>query len=43
MPGATERGYRLVAGNRTPIGRRLTDRMKERADARIQAREESRG
>ena len=38
LPGAMERSYRLVAGNRTPIGRRLTDGMKRRADARIATR-----
>lgn len=38
-PGLTERGYRFVAGRRTPIGRRLTEGAKRRADRRISARE----
>lgn len=37
-PDLTERGYRLVSGNRTPIGRRLTAGAKRRADRRIAAR-----
>jgi predicted DCC family thiol-disulfide oxidoreductase YuxK len=38
-PGPVERGYRFVADHRTPIGRRLTDGMRRRADRRIAARE----
>ncbi|CAN5466920.1 hypothetical protein BH20ACT15_BH20ACT15_09160 [soil metagenome] len=37
-PRLTERAYRLVSGNRTPIGRRLTHGAKRRADERIAAR-----
>ena len=37
-PGLTERAYRLVSGNRTPIGRRLSDGAKRRADERIAKR-----
>ena len=39
MPGVTDRGYRFVAGHRTPLGRRLTDGAKRRADRRIAARQ----
>lgn len=37
-PRLTERAYRFVSGNRTPIGRRLTGGAKSRADERIAAR-----
>lgn len=37
-PGLTERAYRLVSGNRTPLGRRLSEPAKRRADRRIAAR-----
>lgn len=37
-PRLTERAYRLVSGNRTPIGRRLSDGAKRRADERIAQR-----
>jgi predicted DCC family thiol-disulfide oxidoreductase YuxK len=42
MPGPVERGYRFIADHRSPIGRRLTDGMRRRADRRIAAREERR-
>jgi predicted DCC family thiol-disulfide oxidoreductase YuxK len=35
MPGATERGYRFVSGNRSIWGKFVTDGAKRRADARI--------
>jgi predicted DCC family thiol-disulfide oxidoreductase YuxK len=38
-PRLVDRGYRWVAGHRTPIGRRLTDGMRRRADRRVAARE----
>lgn len=38
VPGACNRGYTLVADNRVLFGRPLTQRMKERATARIDAR-----
>ena len=41
-PGLTQRAYCVVAGNRTPIGRRLTAGAKRRADERIAARTGSR-
>jgi predicted DCC family thiol-disulfide oxidoreductase YuxK len=37
-PGATDRAYRLVAGNRDKLGPRLTAGAKRRADRRIAAR-----
>jgi predicted DCC family thiol-disulfide oxidoreductase YuxK len=37
-PGATDRAYRLVAGNRDKLGPRLTDGAKRRADRRIAVR-----
>jgi predicted DCC family thiol-disulfide oxidoreductase YuxK len=38
-PRLVERAYGFIARNRTPIGRRLTDGMKRRADRRVAARE----
>ena len=38
FPGATERGYRFVSGNRSIWGKLVTDGAKRRADARIAAR-----
>lgn len=38
FPGAADRLYRSVAGNRTFFGRRLSDGAKRRADARIAER-----
>lgn len=38
MPAAVARGYRWVAGHRTPFGRLLTDGMRRRADSRIERR-----
>ncbi len=38
-PRLTERAYRLVSGNRTPLGRRLTGGAKTRADERIAHRQ----
>ena len=38
MPGATERGYRFVSGNRSIWGKFVTDGAKRRADARIASR-----
>jgi predicted DCC family thiol-disulfide oxidoreductase YuxK len=38
-PGPVDRGYRWIASHRTPIGRRLTDGMRRRADRRVAARE----
>jgi predicted DCC family thiol-disulfide oxidoreductase YuxK len=35
FPGATERAYRIVSGNRSIWGRLVTDGAKRRADARI--------
>jgi predicted DCC family thiol-disulfide oxidoreductase YuxK len=37
-PSATERGYRFVAENRTPLGRRLPGGLKRRADRLIDRR-----
>jgi predicted DCC family thiol-disulfide oxidoreductase YuxK len=37
-PGATERGYRFVAGNRSLWGKLVTDGAKRRADRRIAER-----
>ena len=37
-PGATDRAYRLIAGNRDKLGPRLTAGAKRRADRRIAAR-----
>lgn len=37
-PRLTERAYRFVSGNRTPIGRRLSEAAKRRADDRIATR-----
>jgi len=37
-PRLTERAYRFVSGNRTPIGKRISERAKVRADARIAER-----
>jgi predicted DCC family thiol-disulfide oxidoreductase YuxK len=38
FPGATERGYRAVSGNRSIFGKLVTDGAKRRADARIASR-----
>jgi predicted DCC family thiol-disulfide oxidoreductase YuxK len=38
FPGATERGYRLVSGNRSLFGKLVTDGAKRRADERISER-----
>jgi predicted DCC family thiol-disulfide oxidoreductase YuxK len=38
FPRATERGYRLVSGNRSFFGKWVTDAAKRRADERIFAR-----
>ena len=38
LPGATERCYRLVANNRSRLGRLVSDGAKRRADALIAAR-----
>ncbi len=38
FPGATERGYRFVSGNRSLWGKLVTDGAKRRADARIAER-----
>jgi predicted DCC family thiol-disulfide oxidoreductase YuxK len=38
FPRATERGYRLVSGNRSFFGRFVTDGAKRRADRRIATR-----
>lgn len=38
VPRLTDRGYRWVAGHRTPLGRPLPRSWVERADARIRAR-----
>jgi predicted DCC family thiol-disulfide oxidoreductase YuxK len=38
FPGATERGYRFVSGNRSIWGKFVTDGAKRRADARIASR-----
>ena len=38
LPGAMERGYRFVAGNRSLWGKLVTDGAKRRADRRIAAR-----
>ena len=38
LPGLSERGYMLVANNRTLFGRPLTRGMKDRATARIDER-----
>jgi predicted DCC family thiol-disulfide oxidoreductase YuxK len=38
FPQATERGYRFVAGRRTPLGRRIPERVKRRADRLIDRR-----
>jgi len=38
LPGATERGYRFVSGNRSIWGKFVTDGAKRRADARIDER-----
>jgi len=39
LPGPVDRAYRFVAGHRTPIGRRLTEGARRRADRRIGGRE----
>ena len=39
FPGATERGYRLVADNRNRLGPLIPASAKRRADARIRSRE----
>jgi predicted DCC family thiol-disulfide oxidoreductase YuxK len=38
FPGATERTYRFVADRRSPLGRRLPERLKRRADRLIDRR-----
>jgi predicted DCC family thiol-disulfide oxidoreductase YuxK len=38
FPNATERGYRLVSGNRSIFGKLVTDGAKRRADVRIAER-----
>jgi predicted DCC family thiol-disulfide oxidoreductase YuxK len=38
FPGATERGYRLVAGHRGVLGPLVPERAKHRADGRIAER-----
>jgi predicted DCC family thiol-disulfide oxidoreductase YuxK len=38
FPGATERGYRAVSGNRSIFGKLVSDGAKRRADARIAER-----
>ena len=38
LPRLTERGYRLVAGNRDALGPRLSEGAKRRADRRIASR-----
>ena len=38
LPGLSQRGYMLVANNRTIFGRPLTRGMKDRATAKIEAR-----
>ena len=38
FPAATERGYRFVAGRRSPLGRRIPGRVKSRADRMIERR-----
>jgi predicted DCC family thiol-disulfide oxidoreductase YuxK len=38
FPAATERGYRFVAGRRTPLGRRIPAGLKRRADRLIDRR-----
>jgi predicted DCC family thiol-disulfide oxidoreductase YuxK len=38
FPGATERAYRLVSGNRSIFGRWVSDGAKHRADRRIAER-----
>ena len=38
LPGAMERGYRFIAGNRSLWGKLVTDGAKRRADKRIAAR-----
>jgi predicted DCC family thiol-disulfide oxidoreductase YuxK len=38
LPGATERGYRFVSGNRSIWGKFVADGAKRRADARIAER-----
>ena len=38
MPGAMERGYRFISGNRSLWGKLVTDGAKRRADRRIASR-----
>lgn len=38
FPSVTERGYRFVAGRRTPLGRRIPAGLKRRADRLIDSR-----
>jgi predicted DCC family thiol-disulfide oxidoreductase YuxK len=38
FPGATERGYRAVSGNRSIFGKLVSDGAKRRADRRIRER-----
>jgi predicted DCC family thiol-disulfide oxidoreductase YuxK len=38
LPRVTERGYRFVADRRTPLGRRIPDGVKRRADRLIDRR-----